>query len=347
MEVTYLGHYGDDLTVVNAARVSFGKRVQEFRPDKDARLLAFLARHKHELPFAHPHVSFHFKAPLFVARQLQKHQVGFVWSEISRRYVKDRPEFYTPSYWRKAAENVKQGSSSDPAEVFPRGKCNRCGTAISYPKRLWCGADCQVLSWRENNQYDYIFSRWQAAARADNIPFTITKDDLAWPEKCPYLGVKLDYNSNGRRDNKASLDKIIPEEGYVPGNVQIVSLLANKMKSSASVEQIKTFAKNALFIHGGIYAEASHSYEEYCEKAADAYMELINQGVAAEQARMILPQSQYSEWHWTGSLLGWARVWSLRVKPDAQRETREIVEKIGPKMVELFPYSWKALTDHA
>jgi thymidylate synthase (FAD) len=115
VDVTYLGHYGDDLTVVNAARVSFGKRVQEFRPDKDARLLSYLARHKHELPFAHPHVSFHFKAPIFVARQLAKHQVGFVWSEISRRYVKDTPELYWPREWRKGSEDIKQGSTD---EVF-------------------------------------------------------------------------------------------------------------------------------------------------------------------------------------------------------------------------------------
>jgi thymidylate synthase (FAD) len=70
MFVRYLGHYGDDRAVVNAARVSMGKQVKEFRPDKDGRLLNFLAKHKHELPFAHPHVSFHFKAPIFVARQL-------------------------------------------------------------------------------------------------------------------------------------------------------------------------------------------------------------------------------------------------------------------------------------
>lgn len=346
MEVTYLDHMGSDLTVVNAARVSFGKRVQEFRPDKDARLLAFLARHKHELPFAHPHVSFHFKAPIFVARQLQKHQIGFVWSEISRRYVKDRPEFHIPSFWRKAAENVKQGSSSEPVKLSPMGKCHRCGTAISYPKRLWCSDYCQGESWRENNQYDYIFSRWQAAAKAENIPFTITQDDLAWPINCPYLDIELNYISNEKADNKASLDKIIPALGYVPGNVQIISLLANKMKSSASAEQIKTFAKNALVIHGGVFSETAETYEDYCGRAADVYMRLIEQGVCAEQARMILPQSTLTEWHWTGSLLGWARVWGLRVKPDAQRETREIVEKIGPKLAKLYPYSWKALTDH-
>jgi len=70
MQVTYLDHMGSDLTVVNAARVSFGKRTKEWRPGKDDRLLRFLARNKHEIPFAHPHVSFHFKAPIFVARQL-------------------------------------------------------------------------------------------------------------------------------------------------------------------------------------------------------------------------------------------------------------------------------------
>lgn len=70
MEVNYITHMGDDKLVVNAARVSMGKQVKEFRPEQDGRLLRYLAKHKHELPFAHPHVTFHFKAPIFVARQL-------------------------------------------------------------------------------------------------------------------------------------------------------------------------------------------------------------------------------------------------------------------------------------
>ena len=74
VEVTYLGHYGDDLVVANAARVSFAKWKETF-DEKDARLIRYLAEHKHVLPFRHPHVSFHFKAPIFVARQLVKHQV--------------------------------------------------------------------------------------------------------------------------------------------------------------------------------------------------------------------------------------------------------------------------------
>jgi len=113
MEVVYLNHMGDDRMVVNAARVSFGKRTMEFRLGKDDRLIKYLARHNHTLPFAHPQVQFHFKAPIFVARQLAKHQVGFVWSEISRRYVKDEPELYWPEKWRKAAPDVKQGSRQE------------------------------------------------------------------------------------------------------------------------------------------------------------------------------------------------------------------------------------------
>lgn len=108
MEATYLGHYGDDLAVVNAARVSFGKRKEVF--DKgDERLINYLVRHGHVLPFRHPHISFHFKAPIFVARQLVKHQVGMSWSEISRRYVAGS-EFFMPEFFRQKAEDKKQGS---------------------------------------------------------------------------------------------------------------------------------------------------------------------------------------------------------------------------------------------
>jgi len=115
MKATYLWHGGSDLTVVNAARVSFGKAKTQFG-EKDAKLLRYLAKHKHELPFAHPHISFHFEAPIFVARQLAKHQVGFVWSEVSRRYVKDRPQVYIPEMLRKGSPDIKQGSLDEEVE---------------------------------------------------------------------------------------------------------------------------------------------------------------------------------------------------------------------------------------
>ncbi len=209
MEVTYLDHLGNDLTVVNAARVSFGKRKEDFE-DRDARLIRYLVQHGHVLPFRHPHISFHFKAPIFVARQLGKHQVGMSWSEISRRYVTGGPEFYWPKEWRKAAPDKKQGSL----------------------------------------------------------------------------------------------------EGAVEGS--------------------------------DFYMREASFYANYQK---DMYERLLANGVAPEQARMVLPQNTYTEWHWTGSLLAWAHVWKLRTALDTQKETRDCVQQIGETMTNLFPVSWKELTN--
>jgi thymidylate synthase (FAD) len=107
---------GSDLTVANAARVSFGK-TSEMEDDpwgppklkaKDDKLIRYLAKHKHISPFGHCFASFHIKAPVFVARQLVKHKF-LRWNEISRRYVKDEPEFYQPKL-RAATKDKKQGS---------------------------------------------------------------------------------------------------------------------------------------------------------------------------------------------------------------------------------------------
>ena len=115
MQVELIDHMGDDLTVVNAARVSFGKKKTAF-DFGDTRLIKFLAKHDHWSPFGHCSVQFHIKAPIFVARQLVKHQVGLVWNEISRRYVDNEPEFYIPKEWRLRAEDKKQGSSEETIE---------------------------------------------------------------------------------------------------------------------------------------------------------------------------------------------------------------------------------------
>ena len=115
MDVELVDHMGDDLTVVNAARVSFGKKKEVF-DFSDTRLIKFLARHNHWSPFGHCSMQFHIKAPIFVARQLVKHQVGLVWNEVSRRYVDDEPEFYIPKRWRLKAEDKKQGSSEETIE---------------------------------------------------------------------------------------------------------------------------------------------------------------------------------------------------------------------------------------
>ena len=119
MEVTYIDHMGSDLSVVNAARVSFGKksewhqRIYTGEPNilksKDAKLIRYLAKHNHKSPFNHTFATFHVKAPVFVARQLVKHEY-MPWNEISRRYVDSEPEFYVPDVWRGRSEDKKQGS---------------------------------------------------------------------------------------------------------------------------------------------------------------------------------------------------------------------------------------------
>ena len=126
---------GSDLSVVNAARVSFAKEsvlewvekenlstmYEQTLSDKDKKLVGYLAKHDHWSPFAHASLQFRIKAPIFVARQLVKHQVGLVWNEVSRRYVDDTPEFYIPTEWRLKAENKKQGSSDETIEYNING----------------------------------------------------------------------------------------------------------------------------------------------------------------------------------------------------------------------------------
>jgi thymidylate synthase (FAD) len=126
IEAKLIDSMGSDLSVVNAARVSFGKKSEweeTFEDcdksllrlsDRDTKLIKYLAKHKHLSPFGHAFASFHVKAPIFVGRQLVKHKF-LRWNEVSRRYVDDEPEFYTPDVWRGKAEDVKQGSSGEAA----------------------------------------------------------------------------------------------------------------------------------------------------------------------------------------------------------------------------------------
>lgn len=204
--VALVDHMGSDLSVVNAARVSFHKISEEFS-DKDAKLIAYLAKHNHWSPFAHCFVSFRISAPIFVARQLVKHQVGLSWNEVSRRYVDSEPEFYFPKEWRGKPENAKQGSNGI---------------------------------------------------------------------------VKIDW---------------FDLEGTI----------------------------NVAFV---------------------AYTELLKQGVAPEQARMVLPLNTMTEWIWSGSLYAFARVCNLRLDPHAQLETQEVAKEIYSCLKALYPVSTEALVKH-
>lgn len=129
MEVKYISHMGNDLSVVNAARVSFNKksewdhRLGKDKPvgasyplvlsEQDERLVKYLAKHGHWTPFGHTSITLHMKMPMFVQRQIDKHQVGFVVNEVSRRYVDDEPEFYLPKWRERPEGSVKQGSGAE------------------------------------------------------------------------------------------------------------------------------------------------------------------------------------------------------------------------------------------
>ena len=213
--VEYVEHMGSDLTVVNAARVSFNKESEwsdeeDTLADKDIKLINYLAKHHHWTPFAHPQITLRVKAPIFIRTQLFKHKVGMVENEMSRRYVTDTPEFYTP-VWRNAPINgAKQGS------------------------------------------YDFVD---------------------------PVLNIELDYMN-----------------------------------------------------------------ERILDKALQTYQYLLENGVAPEQARAILPQSTYTEWWWTGSLSAFARIFKQRSDAHAQWEVQQYASAIGEIIKPLFTNSWNVLT---
>ena len=221
MFVTYIDKMGTDKTVVDAARVSFSKRTQWAKnipatgiyelSDKDKKLIKYLATHNHWSAFSHCSLSLSIAAPIFVARQLMKHQVGLSINEVSRRYVDHPPEFYSPDTWRGRPVDKKQGSSDE---------------------------------------------------------------TIAWLNRERRVGSEV------------------------------------------------------------------HKAERHC---AELYQSMIVAGVSPEQARMVLPQSMYTEWHWSGSLYAFARVCNLRCDPSTQQETQEVAWQIDEIARELFPVSWAAL----
>ena len=204
MKVNIIDKLGTDLSVVNAARVSFAK-VKDVLDEKDEKLIKYLAKFGHWSPFAHAFLSFRIKAPIFVARQLVKHQVGLSWNEVSRRSVDDKPEFYIPFMWRKRPDkSIKQGSSDEEVE------------------------------------YDIMH-------------------------------------------------------------------LINVAK--------------------------------------ETYSDMLEDGIAPEMARMVLPQCMMTEWIWSGSVYAFSRVCNQRNKSNAQSETRMVTHQITKHMEDHFPICSKYLID--
>lgn len=209
IKTEYVDHMSSDLNIVNAARVSFAKSVSEMR-EQDERLMNYLARHGHLSPFTHTSVSIRCKAPLFLARQLVKHQVGGTWSEESRRYISSEPEFYVPDTIHGRPDgSIKQGSGE-------------------APTKLQC----------------YI-----------------------------------------------------------------------------------------------------HSIEDHSKMSLELYNNMINRGVAPEEARMVLPLNTMTSWIWTGSLLFFTRVFNQRSDSHAQLAAQEFAHKLAEVVEPLFPVAWRVLTE--
>jgi thymidylate synthase (FAD) len=204
-KVELLSHFGDDLMSINSARVSFGKS-KDMLDEKDERLIKYLVEHKHTAPFRHPQLQFRITCPIYVERQLFKHQIGLSANSISGRYVDFSDSYTTIKEWRKQSKNSKQGSD------------------------------------------------------------------------------------------------------------------------------------------GLIQSQLSAAYIERCviDQCKKAYEELLKLGVSKEQARTILPLNLNTTFIWTGSLLAFIHLWNLRLKPDAQQETREVASQMleAVKNIEGNPFKW-------
>ena len=204
-KVELLSHFGDDLMSINSARVSFGKS-KGILDEKDERLIKYLVEHKHTAPFRHPQLQFRITCPIYVERQLFKHQIGLSANSISGRYVDFSDSYTTIKEWRRQSKDSKQGSD------------------------------------------------------------------------------------------------------------------------------------------GLIQSQLSAAYIERCviDQCKKAYEELLKLGVSKEQARTILPLNLNTTFIWTGSLLAFIHLWNLRLKPDAQQETREVASQMleAVKNIEGNPFKW-------
>lgn len=320
---------GSDISVVNAARVSFAKEVKEMS-DKDVSLIRYLAKNKHRSPFNHCFLSFRVKAPIFVARQLVKHEY-LPFNEVSRRYVDSEPELYTPDRWRLAAENVKQGSSDKAMEI------NKAFKHLEHTNKN-----------AKRNPCTAKFSNWKGRAKREEKEFTVTIDDIPWVDICPILGIPLDYTlctGEGIKKSSPTLDRIDNTKGYIPGNVMVISSLANTMKSCASPEELILFSKSMLLQYAGEFTSSTNSVESFHNEIKDLYKRLISAGMCAEQARMVLPLNTMTEWIWSGSLGAFMKMVNLRDHDHAQYETRLVAKLVGEHIASEFPESYKALRE--
>lgn len=152
---------------------------------------------------------------------------GKDWREKNKDTLKSKSK----EYYESNKDRIKERTSKQRYEKYHKN-----------PKQDLA----KQKEWKINNYEKYLLQSAKARAKKQNVPFDIVASDLTIPTHCPYLGIELVPFSEWA---SPSLDKIIPHLGYVVGNVQVISKLANTMKSCATVDQILTFSKNAMRIH--------------------------------------------------------------------------------------------------
>lgn len=346
-----IDHMGTDLTVVNAARVSFDKVSSNYSDDKNIRLIKYLAKHDHFTPFTHCMITLRETVPLFIARQRFKHNVGFTYNEESRRYIDDDPVFYKPDMWRKKSVEKKQGSTDEEVWITPpTGFCLSCDSplitsrACEVAKKRYCSTKCQQRHDKVRNYPRYRMRHWKNSANKRGLEFNLDVDDVQFPVTCPYLEIELDYDATKWTAESPSLDRIDSSKGYVKGNVQVISSLANTMKNSASTDMLMTFAKNVSMMHGGVILKSANSIDGVYTSMLALYRKAIADGVAPEMARMLLPQATMTSYYVTGSLAAFARAYKLRIASDSQYEIQLLAKQWNEIIEPLYPESWKALT---
>ena len=374
IKTTLKDHMGSDLSVVNAARVSFGKESEgvlawkqetedmtspvRVPTQQDEKLIRYLAKHKHLSPFGHAFASFHVKAPIFVARQLVKHKF-LRWNEVSRRYVDDEPEFYVPDVWRKMADNVKQGSSKEQLVLNGVKVCKYCQTELEFLRKedekmkVFCSTSCQGAFYRKHTDKGWATAKHSSlreSALKRGIHFDLTVQDImdvGRPKVCKYLEIELDYASTSVAPNSPSVNRVDPSLGYVKGNIEVISNKANSILLNATKEELRTFIKNIGLTQFGVFTESADSIEGFYQEMKVLYKRLIDGGMCAEQARMFMPNSQMTEWYWSGSLDAFAAMCKLRCASDTQYESRVVADQISKVMGKIFPVSWDALMTYS
>ena len=467
MQVDYVDHMGSDVNVVNAARVSFAKEVKDFDLEKDTKLINYLAEHNHFTPLCHTSVTIRVKAPIFMARQFVKHQIGLCLSgDTDITFVKKVKGVSNGTYTKKLSQIADMWFGKIKYQGGAKGRRNVSGSHIrvfnedtqrfeeshivnvidsgmkdvykvtdSFGNSIKATEDHQFLTdkgWKKvkeltiddllirsdvgktfskkskrcNNSDDVIIRRgfrksFKDEDTCDCCGEAFNKSDLI----ADHI-VAVSHGGEHTLDNMQKLCKQChnvksneerSEQNnttLLPKYVNIVSivLIGEEQCYDISVDNIHNFLGNGFVVHN-CWNEESRRYiddepefyipKEWRGRPVNAkqgsseqiieslrwnddwgsqepstcagnvisaslycYNNLLESGVAPEQARMVLPQNTMTNWVWTGSLVAFARVVKLRTDSHAQQEAQELAKLINDVVAPLYPVSWEALMEN-